>query len=45
MLTKAFFPAELSQDAIVYDLALRDPDSREILESVSIHELGHVLGL
>lgn len=45
VLAEAFFPNEIGQDVIVYDLALRDSDNREILKNVFLHELGHVLGL
>lgn len=43
-LAQAFFPNEVDEDVIVYSFAF-EPDNKEILQPIFLHELGHVLGL
>lgn len=44
-LAQAFFPNEVNQDVIVYSYAFEAEPNGYPMQSVFLHELGHVLGL
>lgn len=45
VLAQAFFPNEVNQDVIVYSYAFEAEAGGYPMQSVFVHELGHVLGL